>query len=138
MKEIIKQGTRILKPSEFQSLIDTVDNQKQRTLIQFLFHTGIRYETAKRFHKNPNWLMENAIYLPKGSMLKTKCRQKERHILLSYMGREVAKDFLQLKKLSSRQGFNKMLKKYCRLANITDIGIKPKMFRKMRIISNSN
>jgi len=74
--------------------------------------------------------MDNAIYLPKGSTLK-RARQRERHILLSYKGREVAKDFLQIKKLPSRQGFNKMLKKYCRLSNITDIGIKPKMFRKM-------
>ena len=125
MKEILKQETRILKPKVFQTLLEAVDNPKHRTLIQFMFHTGIRYETAKRFHKHSDWLMDNAIYLPKGSTLKHKARQREKHILLSYRGREVSKDFLQIKKLPSRQGFNKMLKKYCRLANITDIGFKP-------------
>jgi len=102
MKGILKQDTRILKPSEFQSLLEAIDSPNHRTLIQFMFHTGIRYETAKRYHKNPNWLMDNAIYLPKGSMLKEKARQRERHILLSYRGREVARDFLKIKHLPTR------------------------------------
>ncbi|WP_298275882.1 hypothetical protein [Ferroplasma sp.] len=42
-----------------------------------LLVTGMRYSELERFRENQNWLEGQFIYLPRGSMLKVKAKQKE-------------------------------------------------------------
>lgn len=129
---IIKQDTRILTPREFSKLIQAIPKLKHQTLIKALLFTGMRYKELERFYSNPNWLMENGfINLPKGSILKKKCRQKERWIRLNPLGKEVINNFLNTKmNIPTRQTLNKDLQRWCIKAEIDKEGICVKAFRK--------
>ncbi len=55
----------------------------------------MRYAELKRFRENPDWLDGRFVYLPRGSMMKAKAKQKERAIRLSDIGKTLISDLFQ-------------------------------------------
>ena len=98
MRAIVRSSekfqVRILRPSEFEVLRESMDNDTKRIATSLLL-TGMRYAELQRFRMNPDWLDGKFIYLPRGSMLKVKAKQKERAIRLSDMGKTLITDFFQ-------------------------------------------
>ena len=90
-----KFEVRILRPSEWKTIRDAMDTDTKRICTSLLV-TGMRYAELQRFLENPDWLDGKFIYLPRGSMLKVKAKQKERAIRLSDMGKTLIKDLFQV------------------------------------------
>jgi len=86
-----KFEVRILRPVEFEKLRDAMDPDTKRICTALLL-TGMRYAELQRFRENPDWLDGKFVYLPRGSMLKVKAKQRERAIRLSDMGKTLIKD----------------------------------------------
>jgi len=86
-----KFEVRILRPSECETLRDAMDINTKRICTSLLV-TGMRYAELQRYRENPDWLDVKFIYLPRGSMLKVKAKQKERAIRLSDMGKTLIGD----------------------------------------------
>ncbi len=95
MKPIVRSSekfqVRILRPIEWEQLREKMDIDTKKICTSLLV-TGMRYAELERFRENPNWLEGQFIYLPRGSMLKVKAKQKERNIRLSDMGRTIISD----------------------------------------------
>ena len=98
MRSIVRSSekfeVRILRPSEWDTIRDAMDMDTKRISTSLLV-TGMRYAELQRFRENPEWLDGKFIYLPRGSMLKVKAKQKERAIRLSDMGKTLIKDLFQ-------------------------------------------
>ena len=86
MRSSEKFEVRILRPPEFEELRDTMDPEARKICTALLL-TGMRYAELKRLRENPDWLDGKFVYLPRGSMLKVKAKQRERAIRLSDMGK---------------------------------------------------
>ena len=98
MRAIVRSSekfeVRILRPSEWETLRDNLDIDMKRICTSLLI-TGMRYAELQRFRENPDWLDGRFIYLPKGSMMKVKAKQKERAIRLSDIGKTLISDLFQ-------------------------------------------
>lgn len=90
-----KFQVRILRPVEFETLRDAMDPNTKRICTSLLL-TGMGCAELQRFRENPDWLDGKFIYLPKGSMLKVKAKQKERVIWISDMGKTLLPDLFQV------------------------------------------
>lgn len=154
---IIKQNTRILTPSEYESLKKVMDAPHYPIICDAMLLSGMRPIEFKRFQ--PDWYKASrrVIKLPDGACLKQKCEFKERTITLSmsgcdafdrlvservkYKGKMVSVLDLRPEKVS----FGDTLKRYAIKAKLPegtithrdgttytgpDAGISPKMFRK--------
>ena len=99
MRPIVRSSekfqVRILRPVEFETLRDAMDPNTRRICTSLLL-TGMRYAELQRFRENPDWLDGKFIYLPRGSMLKVKAKQRERAIRLSDMGKTLLPDLFQV------------------------------------------
>ena len=99
MRAIVRSSekfeVRILKPVEFETVRDAMDPDMRKTSTSLLL-SGMRYAELQRFRENPDWLDGKFIYLPKGSMLKVKAKQRERTIRLSDMGKTLIHDLFQV------------------------------------------
>ena len=89
-----KFEVRILRPSEWEILRDSLDIDMKRICTSLLV-TGMRYAELQRLRENPDWLEGKFVYLPRGSMMKVKAKQKERAIRLSDMGKTLISDLFQ-------------------------------------------
>ena len=67
-----------------------------RRICTSLLLMGMRYAELQRLRENPEWLDGKFIYLPRGSMLKVKAKQRERAIRLSDMGKTLLPDLFQV------------------------------------------
>ncbi len=121
---IMKGGVRILRPSEYKMIRESVKRDKQ-ILLDCILLTGMRYEELLRLRKNPDWLSGKFIYLPEWAEKKAKRKQRERTINLSIMGRAVLPQLFDLK-VPSRSAFDKWLSYNFRLIK----GLSAKTFRK--------
>ena len=90
-----KFQVRILRPVEFETLREAMDPNTRRICTSLLL-TGMRYAELQRLRENPDWLDGKFVYLPRGSMLKVKAKQKERAIRLSDMGKTLLQDLFQV------------------------------------------
>jgi integrase len=90
-----KSQVRILRPSEFEIMRDAMDPDTRRICTSLLL-TGMRYAELQRLRENPEWLDGKFIYLPRGSMLKVKAKQRERVVRLSDMGKTLLPDLFQV------------------------------------------
>ena len=104
---IIKVKVRILRPSEYKVIRESVKRDKQ-ILLDSLLLTGMRYEELLRLRTNPDWLSGKFIYLPDWAEKKAKRKQKQRTVNLSIMGRSVLPQLFEVK-TPSRSAFDKWL-----------------------------
>jgi hypothetical protein len=128
MKPIIKSGTRILRPSEYEILRNSLKSKYQDKLDGLLL-TGMRYVEAKRFLEHPEWYDGTFIHLPEFAQKKAKRKQLERWIRLSDLGRMIIPRFLKCK-LPSRTAWNQNMRRWGKNAGIGDEGMCAKTTRK--------
>lgn len=131
-------GTRILRPSEYVSLRNQL-NQDQKIIMDSLLLTGMRYEELIRFHNNPDWLDEKSgtIHLPAWAVQKGKGVklpiQRERFVRLSSRGKGAIPSLFKVN-IPGRVSFDQMLKRKALLAlryeNLNPTGICQKTMRK--------
>lgn len=128
---ILRQKVRILRPKEFQAILNGVPKIEYRTLLQALLYTGMRYVEMKRFQKHPEWYDGDFIHLPKEAVLKEKRTQAERWVRLNNQGRMIIQYFIQSKtQLPSYQSWNVNLKRWGRNAGLSSDGLSVKTTRK--------
>ena len=94
MRSSEKFEVRILRPMEYEKLRDAMDVDTRKICTALLL-TGMRYAELCRFRENPDRLDGKFVYLPRGSMLKVKAKQRERAIRLSYMGKTLVPELFQ-------------------------------------------
>lgn len=138
---IIRNGARVLYPSEYKAIRDEMF-YRHKLIFDCMLLTGMRVVEFWRFVEHPEWLKttRKCIDLPKGSMLKTRAKQAERTVLLSNLGLHSVESMLayrQNNNLSpmSKQGWQQALKGAAvraveEGALETTQGIVPKMTRK--------
>ena len=86
---------RIMRPAEWEVLREALDPDMQKICTAQLL-TGTRYAELERIRDNPNWIEGSFVYLPHGSMLKEKAKQREREIRLSDMGKIVIQSLYEV------------------------------------------
>jgi len=128
MKPIIKEGVRILRPFEFNILLNAIPKLDHQIQLKTLLFTGMRYAECKTFFNKPEWLEQDFIHLPS---TKKKARQRERWIRLNPRGKEVVQHCLSLKKgLPHRVTWYENLHRWIKDANLQDTGMSIKTTRK--------
>ena len=115
-KPIYKKGIRILRPHEFDKIIELVqetENRKRkyhyREIINALLYTGMRYIELQRFHEHPEWFdrRTKSIYLPSEASQKKKRTMNERYVYLSTQGIIYVENFINyVDDVPSRNTFN--------------------------------
>jgi integrase len=138
---ILKQGARILFPSDYEKLRARMP-QYYQIICDAALLSGMRPIELERFE--PSWYRgsRRVIQLPTESCLKIKCQFKGRTISLSLAGCDAfdklttsrvkfkGKEIPVLEMLPKRVAFRDALIRYSRLAGIGTEGMNPKMFRK--------
>lgn len=137
----IKQGARILTPTDYEKLREKMPPYYQ-TLCDAMLLSGMRPIEFDRFE--PSWYQgsRRIVKLPKGACLKEKCGYTERTVKLSLPGCDAFDKLVSdqvkfkgkmvpvLQMRSKRVAFRDALRRYAKLAGIEEEGINPKMFRK--------
>ena len=82
---ILKNGIRILKPSEFKKLIDAIPKVEHKDKLEALLFTGCRYTELQWLYENPSAFSDGIIRMPS---MKTASRHKERYIRLNNNGNQ--------------------------------------------------
>lgn len=136
MTEIIKQGAQILSAQEYEKIRSHL-NQGHQLIFDGQLFTGMRIEEFWRFVEHPEWFHPDRQYveLPPGSILKVKAKQKERLVLLSFIGTSKVRDLVAAilrgeVKAITKQGWGQDLKRAALKGDMNIRGISPKMLRK--------
>lgn len=130
-RPIILKGTRILRPREYQRLLDGCPKIDYKTMLQALLYTGMRYVEMQRFQKHPDWFDGEFIHLPPEASLKKKRKQRERWVRLNNQGKMIIGYFLNVKtRMPSYQSWNMNLGCWAKRAFINPEGISVKSTRK--------
>lgn len=128
---IIRTGVRILRPNEYEALLQAVTKKHHRTMLQTLLYTGMRYIELKRFQEYPNWFTSEFIHLPKIADRKVHRTQPERWVRLNQQGRIVVEYFLQLKdELPAYQNWRDNMRRWAKNARLDMTGMSVKTTRK--------
>ena len=137
MISIIKRGIRILRPSEYDSLLEAIYRKNgkyhYREILNALLYTGMRYVELQRFHAHPNWFDKKAkaIYLPPEASRKKKRTMRERWVYLSTQGITHVENFiLYVDKLPRRETLDNTIRLWGRNSGLGDKGFSVKTFRK--------
>lgn len=130
---ILRQGCRILLPSQGKRLLDELDPGYQ-IICNALWNTGLRVVEFWALCDNPHWYHASSrlIDLPEeGSAKKVKCEVKERTIKLTEAGCKSLEVLFAVKPhFKERDAMRGALKRAAIRAGLGDKGVMPKMFRK--------
>lgn len=130
-KPIIKEGARILRPSEFELLREGAMTLENRTKLEGLLVTGMRYVEAQRLLENPGWFDgKKFIFLPREAVKKQKRKQKDRTVWLSWKGASVLPHFLEIEHLPDWKTWAENLRRWAGRVGLDPIGLSPKTTRK--------
>jgi len=128
---IVKNGTRILRPGEFEELRRACPKHEYRRMLEALMYTGMRYIEMKRLYKKPRWFNGEMIHLPKEASLKHKRTQIERYVRLNQQGCMAVEMFLDGKyNLPSIQAWRQNLQRWAKYADIYAYQLSAKSTRK--------
>jgi integrase len=128
---IIKMGTRILRPSEFDELKSACPKPDYKIMLQALLYTGMRYVEMQRLYENPSWFDDDTIRLPRTAMKKSKRKQLDRDVRLNMQGRIIVEQFLNLRYgLPSIQAWGQNMKRWAKYAGIDPAKLSAKTTRK--------
>ena len=126
--KIMKNGIRILLPSEFKAIYNAIDKYEYKAKLEVQLLTGMRYNELRRLYKHKQDYNGETIHVVSG---KSKARQKERHVKLNSQGKRAVEYFLHSSKnLPSREAWNENLDRWCRKAGVCPVGVTTKCFRK--------
>ena len=123
-----KTKTRILRPKEFQALLEAVPKMEHQDLLEVLLYTGARYSEIQALYKHPQWFQGNAIHMPS---FKKKAVYSGRYIRLNKQGERAVKYFFKNKKSPPHYvGFDNNLKRWAQYAKLDPNGLSIKTTRK--------
>ncbi len=137
LRPIIKNGIRILRPKEYDSLLEAIYRKNgkyhYREIINALLYTGMRYVELQRFMEHKDWFDKRtrSIYLPPEASRKKKRTLRERYVYLSTQGLIHVENFiLYVDRLPGRETLDNTLRLWGRKSELGDNGISVKTFRK--------
>ena len=139
MEPILKNGTRILRPGEYDKLRAGIIRKEssQTATLDFLLLTGMRYVESIRFWQNEkrggvSWFLPESlcIQLPKSAVLKSKRKQPERWIKLTREGLKAVEAFLMADKPPAPQNWRNNLIRWATKSGLNPVGLGVKTTRK--------
>lgn len=126
--KIVKNGIRILRPSEFKSIISVIPKVDHKDKFEALLYTGCRYNELRWLYKHADAFVSNTIKMPS---LKPEAVHADRYIRLNNNGIRAIQYFLRSKHdLPAHPGWDENLKRWCKKAGLDDEGICCKSTRK--------
>jgi len=129
-KPIIKEKVRILRPGEYNALREGARELENKTNLDTLTLTGLRYVEAQRLRENKDWFDGTFIHLPEAALLKAKRKQKERWVRVSPRGSSVLQYFFEVKALPSYKTWTENLERWAKRSGLDPVGLSPKTTRK--------
>ena len=135
MIPIIKQGTRILRPTEYTKIVNEaqkghggIDNKVNLNTLLF---TGLRYVEALRLRDHPEWVSGGFIHLPDWADKKVMRRQRGREIKLTPRAVDTLEHYFTVRRLPGTWGgFTKNLARWAKNAGLDPKGMSVKTTRK--------
>lgn len=128
---ILRYGVRILRPKEYESLLNHCKKPHHRTMLQALLYTGMRYIELQRFQKYPSWFDGEFIHLPRMADRKVMRTQHERFVRLNQAGRMAVEYFLRMKEpLPAYQNWRDNMRRWGEHAGLNPQGLGVKTTRK--------
>jgi len=127
---IVKSRVRILRPREYEQLREGAKTLDNRTRLDALLLSGVRYVEAQRLQIHPDWLDGKFVHLPEFAERKVKRRQKERWIRLSSRGVTLLPHFFDKPSLPDWKTWSENLERWAKRGGLDPIGLSAKMSRK--------
>jgi hypothetical protein len=127
---IVKSRVRILRPDEYELLREGAKTLDNRTRLDALLLTGVRYVEGQRLQSHPSWLDQKFVHLPEWAQRKVKRRQKERWIRLSSRGVTLLPHFFEKNPLPDWKTWGEDLERWAKRAGLNPVGLGPKTSRK--------
>jgi hypothetical protein len=125
---IIKNTVRILRPSEFKRIYDTIPKIDHKDKFEALLYTGCRYVELQWLYKHKDAFQGNTILMPS---TKPEARHKQRYIRLNANGIRAVTYFLRSKhNLPDYSGWDENLIRWAKKAGLDTRGICCKSTRK--------
>lgn len=128
-RPITKNGVRILRPSEWNRLSQSIPDV-HKVNADTLLLSGLRYMEARRLQTNPGWFDGRFLQLPKEAVGKELRHQKERWVRLSDRGRETIGKFFSQERLPVWQVWGRWMKSWGTEAGLDPLGLCAKTTRK--------
>lgn len=132
-KPILKTGTRILRPDEYEQLKAHIPKQDHRTILDCLLYTGMRYVEVERFRNHPDWHdpATQSIHLPREASRKRKRTQPDRYVYLSAQGTLTIPYFFNVnRKITQAKIWSMNLKRWGAQAGLDPTGLNARCTRK--------
>ena len=123
--------TRILRPVEFELLLEgsRVEENKIRLIVALI--TGMRYAELRKFQDHPEWYDEESNFIEIPEETKAGRKHPRRYIRLPNIAREVIPRFFELKlKYPTEQGWIENLKRWMVNAGLDPAYVGTKTTRK--------
>jgi len=128
IKPILKNKTRIFRPSEISKLLHAIPKPENRDKFEALLYTGCRYRELQKLYKNKKNFSNNTIYIPS---TKKKSVYSSRYVRLNTLGIRSVSYFIRSKtNLPSYASWKKNLIRWCEYAGIDPEGVNCKSTRK--------
>jgi len=125
---ILKNGVRLLRPSEYRMLHEAIPKIENRDKLDALLFTGCRYSELRWLKSHESFVRSNTILMPSR---KAKARHKERYIRLNAQGQRAVAFFLRSSRnLPTAVTWLENLKRWAEKAGIGSEGISCKTTRK--------
>ena len=132
-KPIIKTGTRILRPYEYETLKRVIPLQDHRNQLDTLLYTGMRYREMEQLRDNPDWYdpTTGSISIPETAGGKRERTMKERTVYLSAQGMITIPYFFQMdRKITESKVWSMNLKRWGKKAELDPAGLNARTTRK--------
>ena len=130
-KPIVQNGTRILRPKEFNVILNACPTMDRKIMLQALLYTGMRYIEMVRFQVHPFWFDGDFIHLPEEANQKVMRTQKERWVRLNNQGKMTVKFLSSVQRAyPTYQAYGMALRNWARKSGLDPIGLNTKTLRK--------
>jgi len=125
---ILKQKTRILRPSEFRKIVDAIPKNDFKEKLEVLLYTGCRYNEIRELYRHPSRYSNGVIVIPS---TKKKAIHNCRYVRLNKAGQRAVAYFLRSKtNLPNYTAWVNNLKRWCEYAGVDPTGMNCKTTRK--------
>ncbi|RLI83894.1 hypothetical protein DRP04_00245 [Archaeoglobales archaeon] len=125
--------TRILRPVEFDLLVEGVPSYENRIKLKIALVTGMRFRELQKLHKHPEWWRKDEDYI---LIEEIKPKRKEnkvyrRYVFLPDVARELLDAFFSMKlRFPTYQTWEESLKRWANRAGLSPLYMNARMTRK--------
>ena len=130
-KKSPRNPTRILRPFEFELLLEASKTEENQLRLEVALITGMRYQELRRFHGHPEWYDEYGNFVDLPYETKVYRGKRGRYIRLPNIAKEVIPRFFELKlKFPVEQTWRENLRRWALKAGLDPIWLNSKTTRK--------